>query len=230
MKILIHGDDLEKSRQFFFEVKNKLKSPKFLNGEDLSFDELFLISENTSFFDEEIEVIIENLFSKNKTNTKEFKKNVDYLNSNKNLSLILWEQNLLTKAQTTLLKDFSINEFSIPKKMFTFLDNLRPGNSKQLINLYHELRQSEEAELVLFMIIRQFRLYISAINRSKDEIDELKRMAPWQLSKLSSQVKSFTNDQLLKLYTMLFEIELNQKTGKVSYPLDTSIDFFLNDL
>lgn len=231
MKILIHGDDLEKSRDFYLEEKNKLKNPKMLNGDGITFDLIFQASESTSLFDSETEIIIENLFSKNKTNTTEFKKIVEYLNSNKNLKLILWEQNQLTKTQIALLKDFAVNEFIFPKKMFVFLDNVKPNNSTQLLKLFYDLKKTEAPELILFMLIRQFRLYLQIAQEDKTKkIDEVSRMAPWQLSKLITQSKLFSKSRLTELYNQLFEIELKQKTGINAYSLEISIDFFLSGL
>ena len=82
------------------------------------------------------------------------------------------------------------------------------------------------AELVFFMINRQFRIMLS-LTGGANQIDEVKRMAPWQLSKFKNQVALFGNDQLLELYNKLFEIEIGQKTGKAFYSMEKSIDFFL---
>ena len=48
MKLLIHGDDIQKSREYYFNEKSKIKALKPLNGEGISFDELFQNTENKS--------------------------------------------------------------------------------------------------------------------------------------------------------------------------------------
>jgi DNA polymerase III delta subunit len=63
-----------------------------------------------------------------------------------------------------------------------------------------------------------------------DKIDELKRMAPWQLAKLQKQAKQFGGEKLKSAYQKLFELDLALKTGKIPYSLERSIDFFLADL
>ena len=231
MRLLIHGSDVEKSREYYFQEKNTLQNPISLEGEGLTFDAFFQAAENKSLFEVQIIILIENLFSKNQSNSAELKKIIQFINNSKNLSVILWEQTEITKTSQAQLKNFEIRPFVIPQKLFVFLDNLRPNNSKSLIKLFHELRGTQEAELIFFMLVRQFRLFLQAEGNYFDQIDEVKRMAPWQLSKLSTQTKYFSKNQLIKLYNKLFEIEINQKTGRIGpMALDTSIDFFLSDL
>jgi hypothetical protein len=63
-----------------------------------------------------------------------------------------------------------------------------------------------------------------------DKIDEIKRMAPWQLGKVQKQAGVFGGSKLKLLYQKLFEMDLSLKTGKIPYSLDRSIDFFLAGL
>ncbi|MCL4418153.1 MAG: hypothetical protein M1365_15950, partial [Actinobacteria bacterium] len=93
-----------------------------------------------------------------------------------------------------------------------------------------QILKTQEAEIIFFMIIRQFRLLISQTEESKSAIDEAKKLAPWQLSKFKRQLSFFDRSKLLTLYNKLFEIDLKHKTGKISFPLEKSIDFFLADL
>jgi DNA polymerase III delta subunit len=97
-----------------------------------------------------------------------------------------------------------------------------------LIKLFHELKQNMEDELIFFMLIRQFRLMLG--QEGQDKIEEVKRMAPWQLGKLQKQARIFGVEKLKTAYQKLFEIDLGSKTGKIPYSLERSIDFFLADL
>jgi DNA polymerase III delta subunit len=228
MVLLIHGNDLATSRNFYFEEKNKLTESTLLEGEGLTFDQFFQSAENKSLFGNEQTLLIENFFTKNKSNSTELKKIVDYINLNKNLSIIFWESTVLSKTGQALLKNATVKNFSFPQVLFTFLDNIRPGNSEALIRFFHELKQSMEVELIFFMLVRQFRLMLG--QEGKERIDEVKRMAPWQLSKLGMQAKLFGDVKLKSIYQKLFELDLGLKTGKIPYSLDRSIDFFLADL
>ncbi len=229
MITIIHGNDIQKTRESFFELKSKTESFVLLNGEKLSFDLFFQNIEGDSFFEREKTIFIENLFAGNKSNTLEFKKIIDYINSKKNLNLVFWEGSELSKTQIGLIKNSQISNYSIPSLLFVFLDSLKPNSYKNSLSLFNRLRVNLEEELIWFMLVRQFRLLMSTVTNSSD-IDEAKRLATWQLSKLKSQANLFGEEKLRKLYKKLFDIEQNHKTGKVSFGLNKSIDFFLADL
>lgn len=228
MLLLIHGNDLATSRNFYFEEKNKLIDPILLEGEGLTLDSLFQNAENKSLFGSEQTILIENFFTKNKSIATETKKIVEYVNNNQNLSIIFWEPTELSKTAQALLKNATVKTFSFPQTLFIFLDNLKPGNCEILIKLFHELKQTMEPELIFFMLVRQFRIMLG--QEGVDKIDEVKRMAPWQLGKMQRQAKTFGEEKLKSTYQKLFEIDLALKTGKIPYSLERSIDFFLADL
>jgi DNA polymerase III delta subunit len=85
-----------------------------------------------------------------------------------------------------------------------------------------------EPEILFFMIVRQFRLMLG--EERGELIEETKRMAPWQASKIRNQVRSFGKEKLNNSYNKLFETDLFLKTGRIPYSLEKSIDFFLLDL
>jgi hypothetical protein len=60
-----------------------------------------------------------------------------------------------------------------------------------------------------------------------NKIDEVKRMAPWQMGKMQKQSGMFGDSKLKENYQKLFEIDLGSKTGKIPYSIERSIDFFL---
>jgi DNA polymerase III delta subunit len=228
MILLIHGDDLEASRNFYFEEKNKLGDVILLSGDGLTLDVLFQNAENKSLFGNEQTLLIENFFTKNKSIAIETKKIVEYVNKNKDLLIIFWESTELSKTSQALLKNATVKTFSFPQILFSFLDNVKPNNSEILIKLFHELRQNIEPELIFFMLIRQFRIMLGI--DGLDKIDEVKRMAPWQLGKMQRQARLFSEEKLKSNYEKLFEIDLGSKTGKIPYSIERSIDFFLAGL
>ena len=197
-----------------------------MDGEGLSFEQLFQAAENKTFFDSQTTLAIENFFSKNKSNSVEFKKIVEYLNLNKNLEVIFWEATEISKTNQTVLKNAAVKTFSYPQVLFQFLDNLKPENGENLIKLAFELKKNMENELIFFMIVRQFRLMISQLEQGA-KIDEAKRLQGWQTGKLSKQASLFKKEKLLALYNQLFKIDVAQKTGKLPYSLEKSIDIFL---
>jgi hypothetical protein len=118
--------------------------------------------------------------------------------------------------------------FKLPQTLFVFLDSFKPGNGKILIKLFHQTIETTEPEMVFFMLVRQIRLLLAVSEQARDEtIDELKRLAPWQRTKLEQQAKQFGPEELKKIYARLFLIEQGQKTGNLPNTILTSIDFFL---
>lgn len=229
MKLIIHGNDLQATRNYYFELKNKVQSFVLLNGEKLTFDNFFQIAEGDSLFENEKTIFTENLLSAYKSNSPEIKKITDYINLNRKINIVFWESSEISKTSLSLIKEAEIKNFSIPSLLFTFLDSIKPGNYKSSVSIFNQLIKNVEAELIWFMILRQFRLLFSVASGATD-IDEIKRLASWQSSKFKTQAAFFGEDKLKTLYKKLFEIETNHKTGKVSYGINKSIDFFLASL
>ena len=230
MILIIHGNDIEKSRNYFFQEKQNQDNSVLINADLISVDLLYQTLENKNFFDKKTTVIVENFLSKVKSNSIEFKEIASYINKNKTIDIIFWESAEISKGTLSAFNSATVKNFSLPQSLFLFLDNIKPGNSKYLIDLFHQILKTQEAEIIFFMIIRQFRLLISQTEESKSAIDEAKKLAPWQLSKFKRQLSFFDRSKLLTLYNKLFEIDLKHKTGKISFPLEKSIDFFLADL
>lgn len=230
MILIIHGSDIEKSRNYFFAEKEKIENYTLVNPDDATFDLLFLYSENKNFLNKSTTIIFENFFSKIKPTSKEFKDIYSYINKNKQIDLIFWEDSEISKTALSAFNNATVKNFSLPQHMFVFLDNIKPNNSKNSIKLFHELLKTTETEIIFFMIIRQFRLLISQMDIKGDLIDEAKRLAPWQLSKYKNQASYFEKYKIVKSYEKLFVLDLANKSGKLPISLEKSIDFFLTDL
>lgn len=229
MIAIIHGNDTAASRAFYIENRQKIADPEIFEGEKLNFDVLFQALEGNSLFETEKHIFIENFFASNKTNSSEFKKIVDYLNSKKDINLFFWEGKELTKAQSLALKNSTVKAFNYPQLLFTFLDELKPNNPK-LISLFNKLKENMETELIFYMMIRQFRIMLSLIELSDEKIDEARRIAPWQASKLKTQAKYFDKERLKEIYKQLYTIDYKTKFGLNSLNLTKTIDIFLLDL
>lgn len=231
MITIIHGDDIVLSRKYLQEQKQDSLNPYVFDG-TVDLQSIIQASQGTNLFSTEKKIFIENFFSKNKTNTSETKSIINYINKNTaSLELFLWEPNVLQKRLMSLFINPSIKTFKIPQSIFLFLDSLKPDSYKNTINLFHKALQSTPEEIILFMLQRQFRLLIAISDeKSKDSIDEVLRLAPWQKSKLEKQAKLFSSDNLLTIYKKLYQIDLAQKTGSLPYSLICSIDFLLLDI
>lgn len=225
MITIIHGDNIAESRSYFFEQKKNLPNLKTLEGSDLSIDKLADEFLGINLFFEEKNIAIEGFLSKTKV-IKNFEDLVDFLNKNsKNSNLILWEEKEIGKRTLDKFKNADIKTFKIPKIIFNFLDAIKPGNGRLLAELFHKLLENNPTEIIVFMLIRQFRLMLGV--QSHSSIDEISKMMAWQKGKITSQANLFGKAKLLELYSKLYEIDSKQKTGKLNVPVVSAIDIFL---
>jgi DNA polymerase III delta subunit len=227
MITIIHGDDTSASRKFFLEQKQKYQDAVTTDGKTLTLEQLKQVFEGGSLFADDKALFIENFFPGKKAG-KEFDEILSYI---KNLSagdVYIWEGKELTKSQTIFTKNAVVKQFSFPKQLFSFVESIRPNNS-QLVIAFHKALEQSEAELLFFMLIRQFRLLL-AFKETPAIIDEVKRTAPWQQTKIAKQASYFSMEQLINAYKKLFKIDVATKTGQTMLSLTKSIDIFLLEL
>jgi hypothetical protein len=230
MIIIVHGDDISGSRNYYISQRQKSTNPVVLEGGKLTLSDLMQSLEGGSLFNEEKEIFIENFFSSKKTNPN-FKEIVIYIeNQNSKANILFWENSELSKIELATFKKSVAKLFKIPRNLFGFLDNIKPGNPVS-VKQFHELLSQTAEELIFFMIIRQFRLLLAVSDpKTNNSIDEVKRLAPWQMSKLKGQANLFGKDKLKTTYKRLYEIDSNSKSGKSATTLTQTIDFLLVDL
>ncbi len=230
MITVIHGEDIVASRKHFLSLVQKEKNPAIFDYQQVTKTDLMQILEGGSLFEENISLFIEDLFSKRKP-SKEFEEIVEYLKiSYDKGDIILWESKELTNKTTSLFPKATTTHFPLSKTLFTFLNSIKPGNTKKLITLFHKTLETTEAELVFFMLIRQFRLLLAVSDHIDSIIDETQRLAPWQKNTLEKQAQLFSQDKLKELYRKLYVIDLGQKTGMPGTNMTQAIDFFLLDI
>lgn len=229
MITIIHGSDITKSRNFYIDTRQKFENPDIFDGEKIDYNTLFQTLEGNSLFTNQRHVFIENFISKTKSNSNEFKKIVEYLNSNKDYEIVFWEEKELTKAQAAAFKNASLQLFNYPQILFTFLDSIKPNNISS-VKLFHDLQNTMETELIFYMLVRQFRLLLAVTSTGSQNIDETKRLAPWQSSKLKSQAQYFGKEKLIKTYKGLYKIDYETKFGLTAFDLSRCLDIFLIDL
>lgn len=229
MITIIHGSDIVSSRKYFLEEKEKHQDAQAFDGEKITATDLAQIFEGGGLFEETKTIFIENFFSRKKRKD-EFSLLSDYLQKQSSHTIYLWEGKELEKSSLNSFKTATPRVFKLPQTLFLFLDNLRPGNGKELIKLFHQTLETTDAEMIFFMLVRQFRLLLAVSEPSETPIDELKRLAPWQMTKLQQQAKLFGTEKLKTIYHQLFLLENGQKTGTLSNSILTNIDFLLVEI
>lgn len=226
MITFIHGDDLVSSRSYYKSLQGK--QVVVLEEEKITLALIQEALQSNGLFGDEQTICIENFFSKKKP-SKEFNDIVTCIAEyGKTTTILLWESKEISKKIPTVFPHATVKLFTFPKSLFVFLDNVTPQNRKQLLTLYHQTLQHTDAEMVLVMLIRHIRILLALHDaQTIDPIDEVKRLAPWQIKKMLIQSRTFTKEQLRKLHNALFDLEMRNKTGKSALPLLESIDFFI---
>lgn len=227
MITIIHGGDTAASRKYFYQQKEQHPDIDVIDGEKVSLTDLNQLLEGGGLFVETKTIFIEQLFTRKKKK-EEFASLASYLEKNSNThNIYLWEGKELDRGALMVFKTAVPKPFKLPQTLFLFLDSLKPGNGAQLVKLFHQTIETTEPEMVFFMLIRQFRLLLAVSSQTDNPIEEVKRMAPWQQTKLQKQASLFSQKQLKTIYAELFAIEIGQKTGQLPNTILTSIDFLL---
>jgi hypothetical protein len=230
MLTIIHGADTAASRKYFLDQKQHYTDALVLDADKVNLTDLAQVFEGGGLFGETKFVFIEQLITKRKKNS-DFKDIIDYLEKHAaEHTIYLWENKELEISTTKAFKNAALKPFKLPQTLFQLLDGIKPGNGKTLVSLFHKTLDAAEVEMVFFMLVRQFRMLLSLSNPSENEIDELKRMVPWQKDKLLKQSALFTKEELLTIYHRLYSLEHGQKTGNLTAPLPSAIDFLLLEI
>jgi hypothetical protein len=243
--MIIHGDDVASSRTFFLKQQEQFPESVTWEGDKITLTDLAQIFAGGGLFVEEKYVFVEQFITKQKKKA-EFKELIAALEKyGREHTIVLWENRELDRGALMAFPSATVRPFKLPQALFTFLDSLRPGNGAQLVKLFHQAIETAEVEMVFFMLVRQIRLLLAlsslranakqsqqdrhVANAPRDDvqIDEIKRMQPWQKGKLEKQAVMFDSEQLQQLYKQLFALEKGQKTGTLNAPLVQMIDFLL---
>jgi len=229
MITILHGENSTESRNAFSDLK-KNESVLSIDGTTATVQTLSEKLEGQGLFGETQIIVIENLFSKKK-GSKDVETLVSYISTHeKDNKIVLWESKQLSLKQLHFFTGATVKKFDLPKEIFAFLESLYPQNGKKAIALFQSVLQTEDAEFVFFMMVRQVRMLLSLLEEENETIDEVARLAPWQKGKLVKQAKSFGKENLLVFFSSLFAVEKKLKTGTLAAPLDEIIDFLLANL
>lgn len=234
MITIIHGDDISNSRNYFLELKHKEKNLVLFDASQITITDLAQNTQGSGLFGNTKMIFIEELLTKSKKTSKEFKEILNFIIRNsKDFFFVLWEPKEILKRDLSDFKGAFLKLFKLPKNIFLFLDNLKPKDSGNLYLFHQALDSGIKIEVILFMIQRQIRLLLCLCHPERNDngnIDELVRLAPWQIGKLQRQARLFSALELKKIYKKLYEIEIAQKTGVLALSLTQNIDILLLDM
>lgn len=230
MLTIIHGSDIATSRKFFLGEKEKINGAELLKGSRINLTDLCQLLEGGGLFENSRTIFIDQFLTERKKSA-ERDAIISYLTEQaKTNAVFLWEAKELDKTTLSQFKQATIKQFKLSSTLFTLMDAIKPKNGTQLVQLFHKSLETNDAEMIFFMLVRQFRILLALSEKGTETISEVSRLAPWQKSKLERQVNLFGKDSLQQLYSKLFQIELGQKTGTLSSSLTSAIDFFLFEI
>jgi hypothetical protein len=225
MITLIHGDDNLSSRKYYLSLK-KSDAITF-DAETLNPIELAQSLQGSGLFEDSKKIFIENLFtrkgSKNLTSVAEILENNDHA------EIYIWADKDVGVRSLGKFPKFENQNFKIPQNIWSFLDSIRPNNSRNITS-FHNALKGTEPEIVFAMILRQFRLLAGISSDSKQNAEEIKKLAPWQKVKLEKQASLFSQEKIKSIYKKLYKIEKGQKTGSSNLNLVQNIDIMLLEI
>lgn len=207
--VLIHGDAAVISRERFHKIVKGVKK-KGWETIRLNVDDSFSLKErltSNSLFNQNILYIFEKA---NKIPASELK----WLNENINEvegSLLFYSDKKLPQTfLKNLPKKIQIENFDLPKIIFSFLDNLYQGNSKKALSLFEEVIKTESMEFIVALMARQFRDLYWVL-----EDQRTMTYPSWRLNKLSNQARKYTKLVLGDIIHSLAEIDYQSKTSDI---------------
>lgn len=228
MSILVfHGDDLRSSRlalsQALTSSRTEGREVRTLAGDKLPAKDLAEALGTASLFAQET-LVIENLLTRLRSKEKDLCLDlISHYHGPK--QVILWEKKTVTKlALSKLGKDQKVSESKTPQLLFTFLDSLYPGNAKRALSLLSTLAQSTQDILIFTLLARRAGDLLLAQSGSQLSF------SPWQLTKLKTQAKLWSEDALIALHDRLIEIDERVKTGQTKLSYLEQLDILLVSL
>lgn len=133
-------------------------------------------------------------------------------------------EKLKTYGQTSKLTKESIEELVHPNltaSIFKLTDLLSQKNSKASLKTLKIMAESgEDIIMILFMIVRHFRILIQVKdlmerNAKKSEIISKLKQHPFVITKTMQQSPNFSQKNLARIYNRLLKIDIGVKTGKI---------------
>jgi len=226
MLTVIHGDNLIKSREKLFQLKESAKN----QGQQLTTLSVKKITapalESALFakdlFGQEHCLIIEELHS-----LAHSKKRTAFLEQIQKAAnffeIILWEKKSLSSNNLKKITQAKIFAYPMGKALWNLLDQLnpQPERKKQLLLLLSEAIDQDSAEFCLVMLIKRISELI-AVKVGGDLI-----IHPFVKNKLKQQQLHFSLKQLLNIHQQLYQLDQKLKHSDNLLNLASELDLLL---
>lgn len=215
---IYHGEDEVKSREALNAFIDKIPSHTKLDASEVDIAKLRQLTENTDLFGDSPTIVIYGIFAL--TTSKKKDSLISFLVTNQTKNIILYEDKPIHALTLKKFDKAKVNLFEPPKVIFSFVENLRGGKGESAIKELRQLvdKYSTDPHFIFAMIIRQFRLMLSADN-----------LPVWMKNKIEVQKKSFVSEEkILDLYQKLYFIDKRLKTSMSQTDMEGELlNFFL---
>lgn len=217
--LILHGEDQTKSRAELNQIKKKSAEAEVINldGKTATLTEVIYALEAGSLFVGGRLVVIEGLLSS--TSSKRREEILAYLKEGEFTFLILWEGKEISAATLKKLKA-EVKVFKISPVIFALLESQAPRQTKNMLLRFEEAVKQDAVELVFYMMGRQVRQMIQALDGSYKGPD-------WLRSKLARQAGLFGQEKLLAFHRALYGVDKAVKTGKSNLELTAEVEILL---
>ena len=228
MFVIIHGEDRVKTRQELFQLVQASSDIVTLDGNKITLEAIIQNIESASLFGTSARfTIIENLHRlKSKTDLKEI---IAYLSSQKatDISLILWENQELTKAQLNKFPTAQVITKKISPSIFALTDAISPETStEKRISLCDKALEENAPEMIAVMLARHLRLMITTFDPHAFWPPNM----TWQKTKLTKIANQFGFERLISLHHQLALIDVQSKTGSLAGNLNSRLTVWMATL
>src|SRR3989344_1510455 len=205
--IVLHGDNIlesyERLQKFIDNAQSRSWEIIRISNASQNIPEALV---STSLFEEEKFVVIDNANLINKSAANWLKKKGPELN----LTLIIYNQGILSQ---TFLKQLpkidKVEEFKLPKLIWSFLDSCYPGNAKNALLLLHEITKNDPVEFVFSLLAKQMRdLYWVKVDAKSIPYPS------WRVEKLKRQSHKFPEGSIEGLIDSLAQADITSKTSQ----------------
>ncbi len=126
-------------------------------------------------------------------------------------NLVIYHDALLAKAKINAIPKLEKEEkFELPILLWKMVDSFYPGNTKQFLQLMHQVLERQPVELVFGLLATQIRnLYWVSVDPVNCP------MPDWKKGKLQGVAKRFSKEKLEWIINEMAEIDVKSKTTDV---------------
>lgn len=221
--IIIHGENIEASRNKLEEVLRTRDNIKRVDGKSLTSDAVELLFDSSELFAVKKTVVIENPKALPKKTIEKLIEIAAHLQD----ELILWQNGNFDARTIKKFGNPTVFAYSLPKYYFSFLDSAAPQKGKELHRLYTKLLESFAAEQIFYGLHKRIRQLLIVQTGNERQLEEFAKMSPWQLNKLRTQARLWSKDSLKSFYQKLYALEVHMKTSNLPTNLENHIDILL---